>query len=83
MACRPQVCKAMGVWMRVCVCACVYVRVLSKHMGGILKRTPRQTQFKLSQSAPSIHKQKTQEAVKERVEAREREREAALLTGVD
>lgn len=80
-ACRPQVCKAKCVCECACQCVwvfCVYawvcVRVLNKHMGGILKRA--QTQYSLSQSGPSIHKQRTQAAVK--ASAREREREKLL-----
>lgn len=74
-ACRPQVCRAKWcVRVSVCVRVCACVRVLNKHMGGILKRA--QAQYTLSQSGPSIHKQRTQEAVK--ASAREREREKLL-----
>lgn len=77
-ACRPQVCnvkcvcacQCVGVCMRACAC----VRVLNKHMGGILKRA--QTQYTVSQSGPSIHKQRTQAAVK--ASTRESEREKLL-----
>lgn len=68
----PASMQGKVVCARVSVCACV--RVLNKHMGGILKRA--QTQYTLSQSGPSIHKQRTQEAVK--ASAREREREKLL-----